>query len=247
MPPQMLAASLYVLLNLTSGLDAFSQDCVLKVGAWESFPEVKHEGGGTSRLRKATLTLFKAAAVNQTTQKRFESVYLLGNAYFEDLPKGMYKVIVTKPGFRTTIQSYAFECTGEENGFDFLDVLLIGGSQEQVYERGRVFTVRGDRPTAGAPPPLPTTISGGVLNVKAINLPKPPYPAAARAERASGPVSVQVLIDQKGKVISATAVSGHTLLRPAAVAAARSATFSPTFVNGRLVKVSGVITYNFIP
>jgi len=103
------------------------------------------------------------------------------------------------------------------------------------------------------PPPEPTkaavpkNISGGVLNGKAITLPRPPYPPAARAVRASGAVNVQVLIDEQGKVISASAVSGHPLLQAAAVAAARGAKFSPTVLSGQPVKVSGVITYNFVP
>lgn len=111
----------------------------------------------------------------------------------------------------------------------------------------------GDSDTGGAPPPpppvkkVPKQISGGVLNGKATSLPKPPYPPAARAVRASGAVTVQVLIDESGSVVSATAVSGHPLLRAAAVQAARGARFSPTQLSGQPVKVSGVITYNFVP
>lgn len=103
------------------------------------------------------------------------------------------------------------------------------------------------------PPPIPSatvnsnskTVSGGVLNGKATSLPKPAYPPAARAVRAEGSVSVQVLVDESGSVVSASAVSGHPLLRPAATAAARGAKFSPTLLSGKPVKVSGVITYNF--
>jgi TonB family protein len=118
------------------------------------------------------------------------------------------------------------------------------------------YTVIGDRnfdPTNQAPPPpssgkrVPRQISGGILNGKAISLPRPPYPPAARAVRATGAVTVQVLIDESGTVVSASPVSGHPLLRAAAVQAARSATFSPTYLDGRPVKVSGVITYNFVP
>jgi periplasmic protein TonB len=103
-----------------------------------------------------------------------------------------------------------------------------------------------------APPPPPATkpppkqISQGVLNGRAIALPKPAYPPAARAIRASGQVQVQVLIDESGNVVSASAVSGHALLRPAAVGAARGAKFSPTLLSGQPVRVSGIITYNFV-
>jgi protein TonB len=90
-------------------------------------------------------------------------------------------------------------------------------------------------------------VSQGVLNGKATSLPKPAYPAAAKAVRAGGSVSVQVVISEAGSVISASAVSGHPLLRAAAESAARGARFSPTLLSGQPVKVSGVITYNFVP
>lgn len=93
----------------------------------------------------------------------------------------------------------------------------------------------------------PKTISGGVINGKATNLVKPEYPAAARAARASGAVNVQVTIDEEGNVIAAAAVSGHPLLRAAAVKAARESKFSPTLLEGQPVKVIGVIVYNFVP
>ncbi|HEY3040847.1 MAG TPA: TonB family protein [Pyrinomonadaceae bacterium] len=100
------------------------------------------------------------------------------------------------------------------------------------------------------PPPKPTPprapISGGVLNGKAISLPKPAYPAIAKQAHASGTVVVQVTIDENGSVISAHAVSGHPLLQGVAVAAARGARFSPTKLSGQPVKVTGVITYNFV-
>lgn len=99
---------------------------------------------------------------------------------------------------------------------------------------------------AGAPPSSAKSISGGVLNGKATNLVKPAYPAAARAVNASGSVNVQVTIDENGDVISATAVSGHPLLRAASVTAARQSKFAPTYLSGEAVKVNGIIVYNFV-
>ncbi|HKV33625.1 MAG TPA: energy transducer TonB, partial [Pyrinomonadaceae bacterium] len=79
-----------------------------------------------------------------------------------------------------------------------------------------------EEPPPPAPTPTPRTapISGGVLNGKAISLPKPQYPPIARAAHAAGTVVVQVLIDENGSVVSAKAVSGHPLLQAVAVAAA---------------------------
>ena len=102
-------------------------------------------------------------------------------------------------------------------------------------------------PPAPTPPPKPkTVVSGGVLNGKAISKPQPTYPPIAKAARAAGTVTVQILVDESGRVVSASAVSGHPLLQQAAVAAARNARFSPTLLSGQPVKVSGVITYNFV-
>jgi protein TonB len=84
-----------------------------------------------------------------------------------------------------------------------------------------------------------------VLNGRALQLPKPPYPQLARTTGISGVVTVQVLIDESGRVLSAQAISGHPLLRSAAAQAARQARFSPTILGDQPVKVSGVITYNF--
>ncbi|MBV9211501.1 MAG: TonB family protein [Acidobacteria bacterium] len=95
-------------------------------------------------------------------------------------------------------------------------------------------------------PALKQPIAGGVLNGKAISLPKPAYPAVAKAAKASGTVVVQVIIDEEGSVISADAVSGPPLLRASAVQAARQARFSPTLLSGQPVKVAGVINYNFV-
>ena len=87
--------------------------------------------------------------------------------------------------------------------------------------------------------------NAGVINGKAISLPKPQYPSNARTMRAEGLVTVEVLLDEEGKVLSAKAVDGNVALRQAAINAARLARFSPTLLAGQPVKVTGVITYKF--
>jgi len=114
------------------------------------------------------------------------------------------------------------------------------------------------RSTLEAEPPVMTTsaappgkqseaeTSGGVLNGKAISLPRPAYPPIARQAHASGMIVVQVTIDESGDVIAAHAISGHPLLMATSVAAAKQAKFSPTKLCGEPVRVTGVITYNFV-
>lgn len=93
-------------------------------------------------------------------------------------------------------------------------------------------------------PPKPKK-HGGVLNGKAVSLPKPAYPSAAQAVGASGAVNVAVRIDEEGNVVSANAVSGHPLLRQASEKAAMQAKFKPTMLEGKPVKVTGIVVYNF--
>lgn len=89
------------------------------------------------------------------------------------------------------------------------------------------------------------TISGGVLNGKAVKLVKPVYPPAARAVDAGGLVNVMITVDKEGDVISAESVSGHPLLRSAAEKAARESEFSPSKLSGKPVKVTGILIFNF--
>ena len=98
----------------------------------------------------------------------------------------------------------------------------------------------GGRPRAAAP-----ARPSGVLNGRAVSKPAPPYPAVAKAARAEGVVVVRVAVDEEGRVVAAQAQSGHPLLRAASVQAARQARFEPTLIEGRPVKISGVLTYNF--
>lgn len=94
-----------------------------------------------------------------------------------------------------------------------------------------------------------TTQEGGVLNGKALVLPVPSYPMIALDEHLSGTVRVQVLIDERGNVISATALNArdaHPALVVAAEKAAMKARFAPTLLSGSPVKVNGIIVYNFV-
>ena len=104
-------------------------------------------------------------------------------------------------------------------------------------------------PPPPAPNPTPVVPKvlkiSTVLNSRAISLPRPNYPPMARQIRLQATVTVQVLIDESGRVVSAKA-SGHPLFVPEAQKAAMQARFSPTMIGETAVKVSGVITYNFV-
>jgi len=125
------------------------------------------------------------------------------------------------------------------------------GSRVPVVGNGNGnVNVPDDPPPPVTPKPTPEAPKilrvSEVLNSQAKSLPKPPYPQMARTARVQGKVSVQVLIDENGNVVSAKVVSGHPLLTNDSQRAAMQARFSPTLINGQPVKVSGVITYNFV-
>ena len=95
-------------------------------------------------------------------------------------------------------------------------------------------------------PPSTQRVTSSVLTSKAISLPQPAYPAMGRQIRIQGPVVIQILVDEQGKVVSAQLVSGHPILSASAKEAALRARFTPTVLNGQPVKIQVVITYNFV-
>jgi periplasmic protein TonB len=109
-------------------------------------------------------------------------------------------------------------------------------------------------PAAAAPTPAPAPkkpegpvrMPSSIISGKTIDKPAPPYPPIAKAAGIQGTVAVQIVIDEKGRVISAKATSGPPLLMNAAVQAAYRASFTPTVLTGQPVKVTGSITYNFL-
>ena len=147
------------------------------------------------------------------------------------------------------------EVAGRADRIDLREKTSTGREPEEDNDNANDATDEGGVIEEDEPPPPPpptrtpsssTIISGGVLNGKAVSKPEPVYPAIAKAAKASGTVVVQVTVDEEGNVISASAVSGHPLLQASAVAAARQAKFSPTKLSGVPVKVSGILTYNFV-
>jgi len=128
---------------------------------------------------------------------------------------------------------------GKPEAVAVLMTILIG----QEYENFKKQRALARKPAADGD----KTLVGGVINGKALSLPKPEYPNDARIGHAGGTVEVEVLIDEHGKIVRAGAKSGHPLLQGAARDAACRAKFSPTLLAGQPVKVSGILTYNFLP
>src|SRR5215210_7282632 len=104
----------------------------------------------------------------------------------------------------------------------------------KVTEIGESETPSGSTTTGIEKP-----VEGGALDSKAVSLPKAVLSEEAKRLKLSGRVTVKVIVDESGKVVSAVAQNGPAALREAAEAAARQATFEPVTKDGITVRVTG--------
>jgi len=194
--------------------------------------------------------------------------------YFTNLPAGNYNASITMKGYKVTTKEIDFDCrmANDQNIVSEVIFLWEGDAKETIKMNGGAFTAVGNEfnqlKTAPVKTPEETSASNQlktadiktpqetytsnpegkkVINGSAAYLPRPAYPPAAKAVKAMGAVQIEVLIDEIGRVIQAKAISGHPLLRAAAVKAAREAKFLQTRLQGMPVQVSGIVTYNFVP
>ncbi|MEZ5429033.1 MAG: TonB family protein [Pyrinomonadaceae bacterium] len=104
----------------------------------------------------------------------------------------------------------------------------------------------------GRPPLEESSDPSGVLDLgrlnlaQAIDMETPIYSSLAKSLNLQGQVTVEVTLDEEGKVTSAQATEGHRILRSACEHAALRSKFKPTIINGQPVKAKGYIVYSFV-
>lgn len=105
-----------------------------------------------------------------------------------------------------------------------------------------------------APPP-PTAASGSkkILRVggkvkppRLLLSPAPLYPTLAKTAKLQGTVVIDAVIDEKGNVVEARAVSGPGLLIPSALKAITSWKYEPTYLDGEPIEVRMHVDVNFL-
>lgn len=94
-------------------------------------------------------------------------------------------------------------------------------------------------------PKTPQSVEVGQLNALAVNLVMPAYPEIARRANIRGTVTVQIMLDEEGKVLSVKATEGPAMLRSTAEDAARKSKFKPAMSGDKPAKATGFIIYNF--
>ncbi|MEJ7578644.1 MAG: tetratricopeptide repeat protein [Pyrinomonadaceae bacterium] len=99
-----------------------------------------------------------------------------------------------------------------------------------------------------APIPAGTNLTGsGILKGEASSRFTPPYPEAAVAQRVTGRVIVKIIVDENGRVIYACAESGPAVFHLVSEQAAYRWRFTPMQLSGKPIRVSGTISFNFVP
>ena len=103
------------------------------------------------------------------------------------------------------------------------------------------------RPAAPAPPSPATPLekSSSVQAPRLLSGPAPGYPDAARAAHVQGNVTVDLLIDETGKVAGMTVISGPPQLRDAALTALLHRKYAPAMLDGKPVAAHVAVTIHF--
>jgi TonB family protein len=114
----------------------------------------------------------------------------------------------------------------------------------------RITASRGDAMAVSVEktaPPVPgvVNVGGRVQANKLISNPQPVYPDLARQARISGVVSLQAVIAPDGHMQQLTVISGHPLLRQAALDAVKQWVYQPTLLNGQPVSVATTVDVIF--
>src|SRR5215213_2459985 len=228
-------------------------------------PKYNIRYAGKEKIDELNLYIFDVAPKVMPDPKKTKERLFVGRVWVDDRDLQIVKtkgkgVPETKNNKFPTVETYREHIDGR-----YWFPTYSYADEELVFENGSTLHVRmkvrymdftparatlkvteigeNDVPSGSAGAAKP--VESGVLNSKAVSMPKPDYPEEAKRLKASGRVTVRVVVDENGKVISAQATDGPLPLREAAEAAARQATFTPTTKDGITVKVTGTLTYDF--
>jgi TonB family protein len=94
-------------------------------------------------------------------------------------------------------------------------------------------------------PVAPRPVGGDVKPAQLVSSVPPVYPQLARTQRVSGDVTLDALIDAKGKVSSMKVVSGPTLLHQAALDAVRQWKYQPAMLNEQATAMHLTVVVQF--
>ena len=169
----------------------------------------------------------KPRLINASVQlkgKNGKSTTLTGDAAdgFDGLKNGRHRIQFQKAGFKTRVKEIDLDCDlADDNGAVWNYTYVWRDERVTFNDVDQVSdSARGDESTDRKEP---------------------------SESKLFGKVTVKVLIDVDGNVISASRIDGVKELADRAIRLARQAKFSPTLINGEPVHVTGSLVYNFVP
>jgi hypothetical protein len=218
---------------------------------------------GKEKIDELNLYVFDVAPKVMPTSKRLEDRLFLGRIWVDDQDLLIVKtrgkaVPETKQNKYPTVETYREQIDGRYwfPTYSYADEELLFDSGQAVHLRMKVrytdfaparatlkVTEIGED-EGGKAPTETKPIEGGVLNAKALSLPPPKLSEEAKKQKQAGRITVRVIVDENGKVVSAKAMNGPAVLREIAEEAARQATFAPTTQDGIIVRVTGDLVYD---
>jgi TonB family protein len=231
---------------------------------------------GKERIDELDLYVFDVAPKVAPDAKKTKDRFFLGRIWVDDqdlqIVKSKGKAIPeTKTNKFPVVETYREQIDGKywfptyayadddlifDNGTDMRIRMqvkytnyIIGHGKVTITELDEVKpgSIQSDTTSgSGTKPRISAPIESGDLNSQAVDLPDAMYPGEARKTHAAGEVKVRVIVDETGRVLAADVISGPKPLWLAAIEAARKARFKPTLVGGTAVKITGILTYNFV-
>jgi protein TonB len=99
-------------------------------------------------------------------------------------------------------------------------------------------------PPEPVPPTRPTSPISSAQGVLIQQVP-PKYPKLAKMAHISGPVTLQITVGTNGAVKNVNVISGHRLLRKAAIDAVQQWLYRPYMLNGKPTEVQTEVTVTF--
>ena len=182
--------------------------------------------------------------ISSVTLTNSEGVYR-----FRILPPGKYRLSATLPGFRQRVYNSVSLAPSQHAQLNFS---LISSPDPaplpQVVDAPAVLEKL--QPQL-FPEPAPSSsqrvrVGGSVMERNLIESVPPVYPEEARAARLAGVVVMEVEVSSRGTVGNVRVVSGHPLLRQAAVDAVKKRLYTPVMLNGSPVEAVTTVTVNVL-
>ena len=114
--------------------------------------------------------------------------------------------------------------------------------ESSVDSAGTGLGMTSNQPAA---PESPVAVGGDVQQAKLISSVPPVYPTMAKAQHISGGVTMDALIDAKGRVTTMKVISGPTPLQQAAMEALKQWKYQPAMLDGKAVPMHLTVTIQF--